>query len=208
MGMTRYDASFKGIYRGAFWSVLPASAEVNVVDHDDLHFLYRAEVRPAASSHIADNWLAVFDAAASPEGVNTVSSVLATNVDAVQFNDKNSSIVAFANLDPHLTPNATLVWPLNGASVSYIVGLTPGATYGVSSAGGNLTITSSGVYQASAAGVIVYRPCWQPAVHSFIRSRMNCLPGFGQGCSVSQCMGSESGVKAKQFRAQRKTWIR
>jgi len=155
-GVTRYDAGFGGSYRGAFWSVLPTSAQVTIVDHDDLHFLYRAEVRPAALNHTADNWLAVLDAAASPGEVNTISSVQAVNADAVQFNDAHASIVAFANVDPHISTSATLVWPINGSSAHYIAGLTLGATYGISVAGGNLTVSSRGDYAASAAGVLVY----------------------------------------------------
>jgi hypothetical protein len=156
-GITRYDASFNGTYRGAFWSVLPKSANLTVVDHDNLHFLYRAEVRPAAMDHAADNWLAVFDTAASSAEVNRVISVLAINADAVQFNDPNATIVAFANVDPHVTTGATLVWAINGSSAQYIAGLTPGASYGISTAGGNMTVSSIGPYSASVAGVLVHR---------------------------------------------------
>ena len=155
-GITRYDAGVGGVYRGAFWSVLPASAAVTVVDHDNLHFLYRAEVRPAVMNHLADNWLAVFDAAANPAEVNAVSGVAAMNADVVQFNDANASIVAFANVDPHVTTSATLAWPVNGSSAHYIAGLTPGATYGISTAGGILTVSSKGTYLANASGVLSY----------------------------------------------------
>jgi len=185
-GMTRYDASFNGIYRGAFWSVLPASADVTVVDHDNLHFLYRAEVRPSAIDHTADNWLAVFDAATSPEQVNTVSNIAATNADAVQFNDPNNSIVAFANVDPYATTGATVSWPVNGASVHYIAGLTPGASYGISVIGGTLTLSGSGSYPASAAGVLVYtNACQGLSVLQglptpWLRRAIAC--GCGAGC--------------------------
>lgn len=157
-GVTRYDATFNGIYRGAFWSVLPAAADVTIVDHDDLHFLYRAEVRPGAMDHTADNWLAVFDAAANAQLVNAVTSVSATNADAVQFNDVNASIVAFANVDPHTSPSESLSWPLNGSTAHYILGLTPGASYGISTANGELTVSATGPFQASASGVLVYQP--------------------------------------------------
>jgi hypothetical protein len=153
-GMTRYDASFKGTYRGAFWSVLPASANVNIVDHDDLHFLYRAEVRPTVMNHTNDNWLAVFDAASSPEVVNNVSAVQATNADAVQFNDSNSTIVAFANVDPHVMPNQTLSWAINASSAQYIAGLTPEASYGISVETGQIVVSATGAYRASSAGVL------------------------------------------------------
>ena len=155
-GMTRYDASFQGVYRGAFWSVLPSAAEVKIVDHDDLHFLYRAEVRPSAQNHTADNWLAVFDAAASSGEVNAVNPVTATNADAVQFNDVNASIVAFANIDPHLTAGTTLSWATNGSRMQYVVGLTPRAGYAISTLNGRFTVSSGGAYLASAAGVLVY----------------------------------------------------
>jgi hypothetical protein len=155
-GITRYDASFNGTYRGAFWSVLPNSANLTVVDHDNLHFLYRAEVRPSALDHAADNWLAVFDTAASPAEVSTVVSVSAINADAVQFNDANATIVAFANVDPHVNTSATLAWATNGSLAHTILGLTPGANYGISTAGGNITVSSTGPYTASAAGVLVY----------------------------------------------------
>jgi hypothetical protein len=154
--ITRYDVSFDGTYRGAFWSVLPTSANVTIVDHDDLHFLYRAEVRPVGNSHTADNWMAVFDTATTPADVNSVSSISATNADAVQFNDPNASIVAFASVDPHIVTSAALNWPVNGSSAQYIAGLTPGATYGVSVAGGYLTVTSRGSFAASEAGVLMY----------------------------------------------------
>jgi hypothetical protein len=155
-GITRYDASLDGVYRGAFWSVLPASAAVTVVDHDNLHYLYRAEVRPAAINHVADNWLAVFDDAANAAEVNAVSMVGAVNADAVQFNDANASLVAFANLDPHVNPGVTLAWPINGSLTHYVAGLTPGATYGISISGGILAISSSGTYLASPSGVLTY----------------------------------------------------
>jgi hypothetical protein len=171
-GMTRYDASFNGIYRGAFWSVLPATADVKIVDHDDLHFLYRAEVRPASESHTSDNWLAVLDAAPSAAEVNAVSSVNATNADVVQFNDSNNTIVSFANVDPQVTTSATLAWPLNGSTAVYVAGLTPGANYGISMSGANssgttVTITSRGSYAASASGVLFYSPA-RSAVESAV----------------------------------------
>lgn len=155
-GMTRYDASFNGVYRGAFWSVLPTSAAITIADHDNLHFLYRAEVRPRAMNHAADNWLAVFDAAIHPAEVTAVTNVSAVNADAVQFHDATGTIIAFANVDPHVNPSATLTWPINGSSAHYIAGLTPGATYGISNSGGTLTISSNGSHAASAAGVLVY----------------------------------------------------
>lgn len=155
-GTTRYDAGFSSIYRGAFWSVLPVSAAVTVVDHDNLHFLYRAEVRPVAMNHSADNWLAVFDAATALVEVNSVIRVTAVNADAVQFNDPDASIVAFANVDPHVTAGATLAWPINGSLAHYVAGLTPGTAYGLSTAGGILTISANGPYLASAAGVLTF----------------------------------------------------
>lgn len=183
-GITRYDASFQGIYRGAFWSVLPASPDVTIVDHDDMHFLYRAEVRPASMDHTADNWLAVFDAASTPTEVNTVSSVPATNADAVQLDDADASIVAFANVDPHLSISATLIWPINGSTAHYILGLTPGATYGISISGEMLTVSSIGQYQASAAGVLVYLSgCpikLAVAPGSFLRHAIFCQHDVGQ----------------------------
>jgi hypothetical protein len=51
---------------------------------------------------------------------------------------------------------ATLGWPINGSSAQYILGLTPGAWYGISSIGQTLVVSSNGTYQASPAGVIVY----------------------------------------------------
>lgn len=162
-GMTRYDVTDqKSVYRGAFWSVLPADAEVTIVDHDNLHFLYRAEVRPSALNHTKDNWLAVFDAAASPEEVNEVAGISATNADAVQFHDSKSSIVAFATVDPHVSQGTILSWPTNGSSAIYIAGLTPKANYGISVVAGTLTLSANGPYQASAAGVITYAPCHNP----------------------------------------------
>ena len=155
-GMTRYDASFKGAYRGAFTSVLPASADVTVVDHDDMHFLYRVEVRPGSMNHMDDTWLAVVDAAQSPQAVNTVTAVQATNADAVQFNDPEKSIVAFANVDPHITPSATIALEGNESSARYIVGLTPGAYYGISTNGGRLIVSTNGPFRASSGGVLVH----------------------------------------------------
>lgn len=155
-GMVRYDASFNGVYRGAFWSVLPESANVTVVDHDDMHFLYRAEVRPPVMNHTSDNWLAVFDAASTPGAVNQVTNLQATNADAVQFNDANATIVAFAYVDPHITPSQTLAWPVKGSLAQYVAGLTPGAGYGVTNQAGNLVISATGPYRASSAGILIY----------------------------------------------------
>jgi len=127
-GMKRYDASFKGVFRGSFTSILPASADITVADHDNLHFLYRAEVRPSAMDHKDDNWLAVFDTADSAKRVTSIARIRATNVDAVQFNDANHTIVAFPQSDsPTLPVNISLSQPGD----VYVAGLLPKLNYKV-----------------------------------------------------------------------------
>jgi len=137
-GMTRFDASFKGVYRGAFTSVLPASASISVVDHDNMHFLYRVEVRPAAMNHTGDNWLAVFDAAESPQKVTPVAAVNATNADAVQLNNTNHTVIAFSHSASTLPISIRLSQP----GEAYIAGLNPKTNYTVVFGGGMLTIAS------------------------------------------------------------------
>ena len=141
-GMVRYDASSNGIYRGAFTSVLPTSANVSVVDHDNLHYLYRAEVRPSSLGHATDNWLAVFDTATSSPDVNIPVSLTATNVDAVQFNDARNSVVAFPQLR---TPVLPITYQFSGTMAQhYIVGLAISTTYNVAFSGNTVTIATSG----------------------------------------------------------------
>jgi hypothetical protein len=154
-GMTRYDASLRKTYRGTFTSVLPASpSTVSVVDHNNLHFLYRVEVRPAAMDHQNDNWLAVLDAADTARNVNAITSVTATNADAVQFNDANHTVVAFLQSSLPTLPT-TIALP-NTASV-YVAGMPPNTTYKVTVSGPAVTITADdGTHQltSSAAGVL------------------------------------------------------
>ena len=162
-GMTRFDVTDPhGVFHGTFWSVLPLGASVNLVNHSNPHvnsgaplnFLYRAEVIPPLQAQ--NNWLAVFDTSASLYLIHTVSSISATNADAVQFNDASSSIVAFVNVDPHIVAGTILAWPVFNSRAQYIIGLTPGAYYEIVSSGGTLRLSSTGPYQASAAGVLVY----------------------------------------------------
>jgi hypothetical protein len=168
-GMTRYDVTDPGnVYHGAFWSVLPSSAAVNLVDHDGLGFLFKGEVSspvqnaesclsPANSKSqcTANNWMAVFDAATSASAVNTVTNPSAANADCVQFNDANATNVCFANLDPVTSTGSSISIPENGASQVFVAGLTPKASYGVSTKDGNITITSPGTLTATPAGVLV-----------------------------------------------------
>jgi hypothetical protein len=137
-GMTHYDAGFKGVFHGAFTSVLPASpSTVSVVDHANLHFLYRVEVRPAATDHREDNWLAVLDAADSPQKVTPIAMVTATNADAVRLNDASATVVAFAQSNPTSLPISISV---GEAAVVYVTGLSPSTNYKVIFSGTDLTI--------------------------------------------------------------------
>ena len=156
VGMMRYDASFNSIYRGAFTSVLPANASVSVVDHDNLHFLYRAEVRPSALDHVSDNWLAVLDAADSPGNVNAIAKLNAINADVVQFNDANNSVIAFPQAS---TPTFPITYQFSGTARHYVTGLSPSVTYNVNITGNTFTIAASGsgiAVVADMAGVLAY----------------------------------------------------
>jgi len=138
-GMVRYDASFRGVYRGSFTSVLPQSADVTVVDHNDLHFLFRAEVRPPAMDHTDDNWLAVFDTADSPKKLTSFSSISATNADAILFNDRNHTVVALPKMN---VPALPITIPLGQNSEVYLAGLNPKTNYRVTLSGTTLTIAA------------------------------------------------------------------
>jgi len=159
LGMKRYDASFKGVYRGAFTSVLPASpTTVSVADHDDMHFLYRVEVRPAAMDHQNDIWLAVLDAADTAEKVTSITSIIATNADAVQFNDANHTVVAFAHLSP---PTLPITVPLTSLGKLYVAGLSPSTAYSVNVSNTAVTIAADdGTHRvtSSEAGVLTISP--------------------------------------------------
>jgi hypothetical protein len=137
-GTSRYDASFKGTYRGAFTSVLPASpSTVSVVNHDNMHFLYRVEVRPSAMDHKDDNWLVVLDAADSPHKVTPIAAVTATNADAVQLGHASHTVVAFPQSSP---PTLPITIALTGTAEAYVAGLRPNTNYKVTRSNTALTI--------------------------------------------------------------------
>jgi hypothetical protein len=139
-GMTRYDASFNGVYHGAFTSVLPSSpSTVSVVDHDNMHFLYRVEVRPAAMDHKDDTWLAVLDAADSPQKVTPIARVAATNADAVRLSDASPTVIVFSQSNPASLPISV---SLEESAVAYIAGLGPSTNYKVTFSGALLTIAA------------------------------------------------------------------
>lgn len=148
-----------GSYRGAFWSILPASpSTVSVVDHDGLHFLYRVEVRPAANDHRSDTWLSVVDAVDSPKSVNTVTPVLATNADAVQFNDTNHTAIAFPKSYPPVLP---ITLALSGAAHVSVAGLGPSTKYKVTIDNAHVIIDlddGTGRITSSSAGVLEFSP--------------------------------------------------
>jgi hypothetical protein len=154
-GMARYDASFKGVYRGAFTSVLPSSSSVSVVDHDDKHFMYRIEVRPSAMNHKDDRWLVVLDAADSPQKVTPVEKVTASNADAVQLNDANHTVVAFAESTPATLP---MTIALAQSAEAFVSGLNPNTKYKVTRSGATVTIAADdGTHQMTASGAGVLR---------------------------------------------------
>jgi len=139
-GMTRYDASFKGVYRGAFTSVFPASpSTVSVVDHSNFHFLYRVEVRPTTNDHVNDDWLAVLDASDAASKVNAITALTATNADAIQFDDANHTAVAFAQPSPPALP---ITIALGGHAETYVAGLSASTNYKVIRSGAALTIAA------------------------------------------------------------------
>jgi hypothetical protein len=153
-GMTRYDASYKGMYRGAFTSVLPMSAAITVADHDNLHFLYRAEVRPSAMDHTDDNWLAVFDTAESAGQVTPLTAVAAQNADAVQLGNASHTVVAFSRSGQPILPITIVV---NHPAEAYVADLNPNTNYKVTATGTSLTIaTDDGTSRvmSSEAGVL------------------------------------------------------
>lgn len=156
---SRFDATIKGTYRGAFTSLLPTSASIAIVDHDDMHFLYRVEVRPQSMDHNKDDWMAVFDAADSPVKVTTAQLLNATSVDALQLDDANHTVVVFPQ-------TATAAIPINiacsNASEAYIVGLTPNTNYNVTFVSGSLTVVAddgTNRVTSTQAGVVrVFKP--------------------------------------------------
>jgi hypothetical protein len=155
-GMRRYDASYRGTYRGAFWSVLPASSSVVSVDHKNLGYLFRLEVSPSVSDHLNDNWLAVFDAATSPSLVNAVTAPAATNIDAVQFNDAQHTVVGFPQSYP---PTLPMSIALNGNAHVYVAGLNASTNYKVTVTNTAVTIASDDGSQrmaSSEAGVLAF----------------------------------------------------
>lgn len=156
-GLTRYDASFRGRFHGSFTSVLPTNASASVVDHDGLHFLYRIELRPSAMDHRSDNWLAVLDAADSPQHVSSITPLVARNADAVQFDDAHKTVVAFANASPPALP---IKIPAAGTLQVYVAGLDSKAAYCSADSGSSITITqncSRGQVLSSAGGVLTIR---------------------------------------------------
>jgi len=158
-GMTRYDASFKGTYRGAFTSVLPASPTVSVVDHDNMHFLYRVEVRPAAMDHKEDSWLVVLDAADSPQQATPMAAVSAANADAVQLGDAGHTVIAFSRSSSLALPISI---QMNQPAETYVVGLSPSTNYTATWSSTVLAIsTDDGTHRvmSTAAGVLrIHRP--------------------------------------------------
>jgi hypothetical protein len=154
-GMTRYDVSYKGRYRGAFTSVIPASPQsVSVVDHNGMHYLYRVEVRPTTLDHKVDYWLAVLDAADSAAKVTSVASIAATNADAVRLQDLNHTVVAFVQSS---APTLPISIALTQAGDTYIAGLGANTNYQVTFSGTTLTIADdNGTHRvmSTAAGVL------------------------------------------------------
>jgi hypothetical protein len=139
-GMTSYEAKSKGVYRGAFTSVLPASpATVSVTDHDNLHYLYRVEVRPAAMDHRDDDWLAVIDAADSPRKSSQIARITSVNADAVQFDDAQHAIIAFPRSNQPVLP---IHLSFGQRGDIYIVGLEASTNYKAVLTGSELTIAS------------------------------------------------------------------
>jgi len=89
-------------------------------------------------NHTGDNWLAVFDAAESPQKVTPVAAVNATNADAVQLNNTNHTVIAFSHSASTLPISIRLSQP----GEAYIAGLNPKTNYTVVFGGGMLTIAS------------------------------------------------------------------
>ena len=162
-GMTRYDAAFKGVYRGAFTSVLPASpSRETVVDHAGMHFLYRVEVRPQTLDHKDDDWLVVLDAADRPQKVTQITAIASTNADAIRFEDANHTVVAFSRPSSTTLPITIARSETSNTYVVYVVGLNPNASYSVIANPTAFTIAADDGthrWQASNAGVLrVSRP--------------------------------------------------
>lgn len=136
-GTVQFDTSFKGTYRGRFSSVLPAAASISIVDHDNMHFLYRAEVRPAKMDHTNDDWLAVFDAAASPQKTTSFEALQCINADAIQLNDSAHTVIAFAQS----IPPPPIRIPFGQSAEFYLADLAPNTNYSVIRDALSLTIT-------------------------------------------------------------------
>lgn len=158
-GMTRYDAESNGVYRGTFTSVLPASpSTVTLVDHDQMHFLYRIEVRPAVMDHKSDTWLAVLEAANSPREVTPLKRISAHNAEAIELDTSDPEVIAFSSFSP---PHLPISIDLSRSERVYVCGLEVSTNYKTSIRENVLTIGSddgSTQTQSTSAGILEIPP--------------------------------------------------
>jgi hypothetical protein len=217
-GMTRFDASYDSTYRGAYWSILPksvnfantpvegkdclASGTTLVVDHDCLHFLFRLEPRPYDSAgcssnpcfnHNYDDWLTLFQTAQSASDIFTPELLNGSNVDAIQLNDPNNTVIAFAK-GVQLTGTVTA----SGRAVKWVSGtqFAPGlagapilinkVSYTVQSVNSSTSLTL--VSAAPAQTNVAYSESWLsilPISFTAAAGNVNTLPAYVVGLAPS-----------------------
>jgi len=142
-GMHKFQAEYGGVFRGAMTQVLPASASAPIIDHANVHAIYRVEVRPALD-HTSDNWLHVFDAATSSGAVDTVASISGVGVDAVLIG--TATVAGFATTDPPAT-SISYDAGTTGVTSHTLAGFAPSTTYTIN--GGAVTASPQGVLRFS-----------------------------------------------------------
>jgi len=205
-GLHRLDIADGGVFKGALTTVLPvnhlaAIAQKIGSNYDSLCNttnlpLYQVQVRPNAFDHTADNYLAVIDTSATPELVAAVTPSTTSNIDAAQV--AGLGVVAFAKAE---TPVLPMTYTYTGTPHHYIAGLAPNASYGVTIAGGTVTIdtTGSATLTATNAGILEFDNSGvtplsislnlSPPILSF-----SCQAGSGATASQSVSLSSTGGA--------------
>ena len=126
-GMSRYDVSNGGTFKGTEFAVLPASAPTTLVDTHAVHAVYRVETRPSTAG-ATQTWLHVFDASTSAGAVTVPAPLTSGGLDAIQL---GSVVTAFAQTDPPLT-TMSYAFAAGAAVTHYVAGMVPSASYQVS----------------------------------------------------------------------------
>lgn len=161
-GQSRYDITGNGgnsgsAYRGSFTSVLPVTPSVSMVDHNNLHFLYRVEVQPSALDHTSDTWLSMIDTADTPGAVNAATVLTSSNnYDVVQLDDSALTVAGFSKTS---TPSLPITYSYIGDATHHITGLAPDTNYKVVAASGSVAISAddgTDRVASNSAGVLTF----------------------------------------------------